>query len=252
MRPDPESELLERVCDAVSKAASESAARRAFVAFSGGVDSALLAAVCVRLGLDPVLLTVGFEGSRDVRFATHVAELMDIEHHVRIIDASDVADTARRVGDGLGECSLSWKENCIAMLHVANLASQLGAKTVITANGIDELFCGYDAYRRVALDWDALKSMMREKIDNEIRMMRAINSLTGELGVSMVQPLLSPGFAEYAMSVEPGHKISGPGDLLRKHLVRSLAERIGVPHKSAYSRKKALQYGTGIHRALRR
>ena len=92
--------------------------------------------------------------------------------------------------------------------------------------------------------------MMREKVDNEVRMMRAVNSVAAACGVRIVQPLLGPGFVGYALRVPPDQKITGPGDLLRKHIVRRLAERSGVPRESAYSRKKALQYGSGIHRAL--
>ena len=246
MPHDPESELWERICESVSAAAGS----RAAVAFSGGVDSSLVALACKRLGLDPVLLTIGFEGSRDVRFASHIAGLMDIEHHARIIDASDVKRASRHVDAVVGTCSMSWKENCIALYHVTELCSSIGVRSVITANGIDELFCGYDAYRKVAGDVASATLMMREKLRNERLMMRAVGDVTAAHGVRIVQPLLLPGFAEYAMRIPLDLKITGPGDLLRKHVVRRLAERVGVPPKSAYSRKKALQYGSGIHRSL--
>lgn len=238
--------MFAKVCDALVGAASAGAG----VAFSGGVDSSLVATAANECSFDPTLLTVGFAGSRDVRFAAHIARIMNLKHCAKIIDESDVKTQSARVDSLVGECSLSWRENCIAFALVAQLGRSLDIDRIVTANGIDELFCGYDAYRGIAQDEPAILAMMQQKLDNEVRMMRAVNVMTAEYGVSIIQPLLSDAFIEYAVKLPLEHKINGSGDLLRKHLVRSTADRFGVPSKSAYSRKKALQYGTGIHRAL--
>lgn len=224
----------------------------AAVAFSGGVDSSLVALACREEGLDPVLLTVGTAGSRDMRFAAHVAGLVRLPHHAMEIGAGEIAAAAARVGGTAGARPLSWRENCVAFYHVARLASSLGIARVITANGIDELFCGYDSYRRVAGDAAAIAREMRERVASELRMMRAASAAAGEHGVELVQPLLSPEFVGYAMRVPVHEKITGAGDLLRKHIVRRAAALAGVPAKAAYSRKKALQYGSGIHAVMAR
>ncbi len=39
-------------------------------------------------------------------------------------------------------------------------------------------------------------------------------------------------------------------DLIRKHAIRKLAQDVGVPEISYTKRKKALQYGTQIHKKL--
>src|SRR5574339_633465 len=39
------------------------------IAFSGGVDSSLLAKLCTDLGYDVILLTIGFENSHDIEFS---------------------------------------------------------------------------------------------------------------------------------------------------------------------------------------
>lgn len=207
---------------------------------------------CREEGLGPVLLTVGTAGSRDMRFAAHVAGLMRMPHHAMEIGAGEIAEAASRVEVAVGGCPLSWRENCVAFYHVARLASYLGIPRVTTANGIDELFCGYDSYRRVAGDAGAIAREMRARVDSELLMMRAVSAAAGEHKVDMVQPLLSAGFVEYAMRVPVREKITGAGDLLRKHIVRRAAEMAGVPAKAARSRKKALQYGSGIHAVMSR
>jgi len=224
----------------------------AAVAFSGGVDSSLVALACREEGLGPVLLTVGLAGSRDMRFAAHVAGLMRMPHHAMAIGAGGIAAAAPRVRGVVGECPPSWGENCVAFYHVARLASSLGIPRVITANGIDELFCGYDSYRRAAGDDGAIAQEMRDRVSSELRMMEDVSAVAGLHGVEMAQPLLSAAFVEYALRVPTCEKITGAGDLMRKHIVRRAAELAGVPAKSAYSRKKALQYGSGIHAVMGR
>jgi len=45
-------------------------------------------------------------------------------------------------------------------------------------------------------------------------------------------------------------KIHNSDDLYRKHIIRRLASQINVPEISCIKRKKALQYGSKIHKAL--
>ena len=45
-------------------------------------------------------------------------------------------------------------------------------------------------------------------------------------------------------------KIHDSDDLYRKHIIRKLASQIDVPEISCTKRKKALQYGSKIHKAL--
>jgi len=81
-------------------------------------------------------------------------------------------------------------------------------------------------------------------------MMQAVNDVTLEFGVSIIQPLLSQKFIEYAKSIPISEKINGKDDLLRKHAIRKLGSEIGLPEISTNKRKKALQYGSLIHKAL--
>ena len=122
---------------------------------------------------------------------------------------------------------------------------------MVTANGIDELFCGYTGYRdAIKQGNDAVMELMATKLDNEVQMMRAINGICSEFRVKIVQPLLSEEFVKFAKTIPIDQKIIGENDLQRKHIIRKLALQVGVPELSANARKKALQYGSLIHKAL--
>jgi len=127
----------------------------------------------------------------------------------------------------------------------------LNLDTVITANGIDELFCGYNAYRDVSSQGEsAVNELMDQKLNNEKKMMKAVNLISSEFGVEILQPLLDQKFIKYAKTIPISEKIHGPEDLMRKHVIRKLAYDIKIPEISYTKRKKALQYGTKIHRKL--
>src|SRR5579863_2956820 len=219
------------------------------ISFSGGIDSSLLAKIAKDLGYDIILLTMGFEDSHDVEFSKTMAMTLGMRHEIELISEKTFPDVARKIFDMINVDNLSWNENCIAFYYVAKLAKKHNISKVITANGIDELFCGYNSYRDFIPEGeDAVVGLMKEKLDNEIRMMKAVNQVASEFGVQIVQPFLSEEFLEFAKTVPLEQKIKDKDDLMRKHIVRKLAMSIGVPEESALKQKKAMQYGSLIHK----
>ena len=221
------------------------------IAYSGGVDSTLISKICSHIGFDITLLTIGFPESHDILFAKHVNEFLKYPHHILEIDSDTFPSISSKIHQTIQTDNLSWNENCIAFHYVSKLANTLELDTVITANGIDELFCGYNAYREAFSGGESqINEMMLTKLDNELKMMKAVNLVVSEFEVKIFQPLLSPKFIEYAKTIPISEKIHGSEDLYRKHIIRKLASEINVPELSYTKRKKALQYGSKIHKAL--
>ena len=241
-------ELLENIQDAITKTVPK---KRIGVAFSGGVDSTLVSKILHDLEYDITLLTIGFSESHDILFAKQVNEILQYPHHVLEIESDPFEKITREINQKIKTENLSWNENCIAFYYVSRLAKSLGIDTVVTANGIDELFCGYNAYRDVVSDGQSkVLELMDKKLENELQMMKAVNMISSEFEVKIIQPLLSSEFIKYAKTVPLEEKILDSEDLMRKHAIRKLAQDIGVPEISYNKRKKALQYGTKIHRKL--
>ena len=125
------------------------------VGFSGGVDSSLISKICFDLGYDITLLTIGFPDSYDIVFAKEVNIHLNYNHKIFEIDTNTIDNIASKINKKIKTDNLSWTENCIAFYYVAKLTDVIDIKTVVTSNGIDELFCGYDAYRDAIDEGDA-------------------------------------------------------------------------------------------------
>lgn len=240
--------LLKNIEDSIKKTIPK---KRIGVAFSGGVDSSLLSKILNDHGYDLTLLTIGFPESHDIIFAKQVNKEFNYLHEILEIDNDLFEKTYSEIKRKIKTDNLSWNENCLAFYFVSKLAQRLDVDTVVTANGIDELFCGYNAYREVVSQGESkVIELMDSKLENEIKMMKAVNQIASEFGVKIIQPLLNPGFIDYAKSIPISEKIHDSEDLVRKHIIRKLAAEIKVPEISYSKRKKALQYGTKIHRKL--
>ena len=241
-------QLLSEMENAVKETISD---KKIGVAFSGGVDSTLLAKLVKDMGYDVHLLTIGFQDSHDINFAKEVNQLLNFPHSISEIDPEKFKEVSQKINQTIKSDNLSWNENSIAFHYVAELAQKNELKTVVTANGIDELFCGYNSYREaIEKGEDEVTRMMDEKLKNEGEMMVAINKVTTEFDVRMVQPFLSPSFVDYSKTIPVSEKIHGPDDMQRKHPIRELAMDYGVPEVAAQKQKKALQYGSQIHKSL--
>lgn len=244
--PDLKRELYDAVSENVPEA-------KVAVAFSGGVDSSLLAKICRDLGKQIMLVTVGFPDSHDIGFAKDIASKMGMEHKTLEIDYGDFRENLRRVRKIIKCENTSHIENCIAYFYICKLAKQNGLNVVLSANGCDELFCGYSVYRIAYRSGEAaIMKMMDEKLANEFALMGEIAVVASEFGLLIRQPFLSNRFIEFAKTIPLDQKIKGSDDLKRKHILRQVALSIGVPEDSAMKPKKALQYGSSIHKYFKK
>ncbi len=117
------------------------------VFLSGGVDSTFLAAFLKkRLGADLDHITIGFTDSAydEAPKASQVARDLDLKHTIKTINANEAQDAL------LGFVDI-WDEpfgdtSGIPTSILCRLARQQ-VKVALSADGGDELFCGYDSYQ---------------------------------------------------------------------------------------------------------
>lgn len=222
------------------------------IAFSGGIDSSLLAKISHNIYREKViLLSIGFPFSHDLEFSKKIANKLNIIHFTYEIHNKEFNIIVNKVIDKIECNNISHIENCIAFHFISILSCLHGCKLVLTANGFDELFCGYDKYRQILLHGQTeLENFMEQKIINELTLLNEIDSFSKEYNVKIKQPFLTPSFIDFAKTIPLKKKILSSNDHLRKHILREIAVSLKIPMESAMKPKKALQYGTLIHKNL--
>ena len=219
------------------------------IAFSGGVDSTLLAMICKNMNIDTTLLTVGFPDSNDIEFSKSISHKINMNHRILEIEKGDLPVITKKIKNEISCSNTSHIENCIAFNYIAKLASNNDIRVVLTANGFDELFCGYNNFRFIFNQGnDTINKTIESKILNELELTNEIKQVAKEYRVSILQPFLSKGFISVAMKFPIYNKIVGNDDVLRKHIIRKIALSFDLPPEVIFRRKKAIQYGSLIHK----
>jgi asparagine synthase (glutamine-hydrolysing) len=217
------------------------------VAFSGGVDSALLAAT-----LDTTLYAAGFPGSHDLAAARSAARLLDGELRVVELDHATLEALIPAVVAATGRSNPMDVGIALPLVAVAERAAVEGFDRLALGQGADELFGGYDKVANAPgdprVEAETVAGARREVVTGlPEQLPRDILALRGA-GVEPVTPLLHDRVVRAALAVD--------GDCLvrngqRKWVFR-LAAREVVPDPLAFRKKKAVQYGSEVARELDR
>jgi len=234
----------------VYEALKDLEARKVGVAFSGGVDSSLLAKVCKDLGKQVTLLTIGFLSQRDFEISKGVSEALGLNLLHDLVPLEELEDGLKTALAAIEFDRLVRLENCVSFYYVFRLASEHELGTVLSASGIDELFCGYHAFKEVFGNERAMRSLMTTLVETAKKDKEEMDKLSALFGVEYVSPFLSDTFIGFAMDIPFEFKIKGKDDDMRKHILREVALEIGVPKSAALRAKKALQYSSGVHKAI--
>jgi len=246
-----EEQLKEKIYETVSSAVKDY--EKIGVAFSGGVDSSLLAKVCKDLGKDILLLTVGLKDSHDLKAAVEVSKQIELPLSTYEIDEKEIADDMKNISHVCGKARFQDLEICAVNYYVFRFAREKNLKAVLNASGIDELFCGYEKFCRIfGKGEEAIKNLIQKEVGVALESKWLKDKIAAMFGVKNLEPFLEKNFVEFALSVPIEFSIKSSDDKLRKHIVREIALKIGLPKDVAMKQKKAMQYGSGVHSFLKK
>ena len=252
------SRYQEALCSAVRKRLGEvSHIDKVGVLLSGGVDSCLIAKLvqdaASELGTKVIAYTVGLRNSPDMSFAQEFAQEIGIEHKVRTLSVDEVENYIPKVIEAVEDGDFVQVEAGIGIYAALDMATQDGIGVILSGQGPDELWGGYNWYPEV-LNQDGRQELCRRMWDDfsraDIETLDRENKLAMAHGAEMLFPFLDIDVVNLAMSVASELKVTSEDDHLGKHPHRQLAIRIGIHDKYANRNKDAAQHGTGIHDAL--
>lgn len=124
---------------------------------SGGIDSSTIVSIMQAFSNKPVnTFSIGFDQPEynEAGFASDVAKHLGTNHHELFISSSDMLKTVDRIADAYDEPFSDSSQ--IPTMLVSQLARK-NVKVVLTGDGADEIFGGYNRYFFCKKIWEKLK-----------------------------------------------------------------------------------------------
>lgn len=246
-------QIIKQLKKELYKAVEKIEANHIAVAFSGGIDSALLAKVCGNTIQNVELLTVSFSSQRDIRISSRVSKALGLPLLQRRISLEELERSLKEVLSIIEFHRIARLENCVCFYHVFKYASQKNISTVLSANGADELFGGYHVFiRQFTEKKGPMENLMEKLVETAQKDKKQIDKIADLFDIQYECPLLSKNFVDFSMSLPFSLKIKNREDKIRKHVLRKLALDLGIPRSTALRPKKAFQYSSGADKAIRK
>jgi asparagine synthase (glutamine-hydrolysing) len=217
------------------------------VAFSGGVDSGLLAA-----RLDAPLYAVGFPDSHDLAAARSGAESLGRELRVVELDHATLERAVPQVATATGRTNAMDVQVALPLFVLAQQVAADGFDRLALGQGADELFGGYAKVERAPEDdrvaADTVRGARDEMLGTLPDQFERDRLALGTAGVDPVTPLAHDRVVRAGLALDGDQLVR---DGTRKWALRRAASP-WLPDTLRTRDKKALQYGTLAARELDR
>ncbi len=228
------------------------------IAFSGGFDSSVLTYLTSKY-TKPVLFCVGFENSYDVKNAKRVVEILnnlskrrrhyimspssEVELNIIYLDNINLEKYLRKAVEIVGTDNKLIIDLNLPFFILLEELKKRGYKNFISGQGADELFAGYNKYKKSKnLEddlWRDIKNIYKTNQQHNLK-------IENYFGVKSLFPFLEEKVVKLALRINPDLKIKNG---VNKYILRE-AFREYLPEEIISQNKKAFQYGSGIHKAL--
>jgi len=225
------------------------------VAFSGGLDSGIIAFLARNLGIDVHLVFVSLENQPEAKYAKEAAEALKLPLHIHFHSEKAVEAVIPKVLWLIEEPNPVKTSIGIPVFWTAEKASEMGFRVMLAGQGADELFGGYKRYLNDYSQYG--EEFAQKKIFSDTARMYKINferdsKICNFHNIELRLPFATYQLAKFAGSLPLQLKIESPNDMLRKIVLRRMAKDIGLSHFIANKPKRAIQYATGVNKVIKR
>jgi asparagine synthase (glutamine-hydrolysing) len=223
-------------------------------AFSGGLDSTLVAYVAKENGVRPKLITVGLKGQAELEHARRVAKELGLDITLRELSQSEIIDRLGEVVETVESNDPTVIGHSVPLFFVCELAKEMGMGHLLVGQLSDELFAGYGRFEELALKHhflEARKEVLRSVLAAATNDFEPGDKLAVSHRLDLQSPFAYLPLVDYALSIPISLKLRLIGDgVVRKYILRRLAASWKLPESVVNRPKKAVQYSTGVQKVL--
>ncbi len=238
-----ESTASEMLYRAIERAVKKRSCVPIALAFSGGLDSSLIAA----LSCEVELYSAAIGGAHDIQQTKKAARLLNLEEklHLHELTIDEIESAVPEVVKAVESADPVKVSIAMPLFFASKDACSDGIHVMLSGQGADELFAGYKRYE--LMNSNELEPALRCDLDNiaESNLERD-DAVTMANAVELRMPYLDKEVVELALRIVPELKIHNG---LRKYVLRLAAGKI-LPDELVWKEKKAAQYSSGIYSAL--
>lgn len=209
------------------------------VAFSGGLDSGLVAAIAKEYANSVTLYTCGTEKAFDVVMAKDLSEKLGLPWVRAAISKNDIESRICEMIQATGESdpfTISYE------LQLFSVCKEAKEDIILTGQGADEYFMGCAKFvGQSDYDYRVLKDAAVERLINVSVVCE--NKIAEHFGKKLVYPYMTESVVREIEAVDSEEL--RPKDMdSRKSVLREIAIELGHPYIAA-RKKKSSQYGSG-------
>jgi asparagine synthase (glutamine-hydrolysing) len=225
------------------------------IAFSGGLDSSLIAYLASKCGVKVNLIHVSLENESETETAFEASEKLDLPMQVYLFKELDVEKTLPQVVDLIEEANPVNAAIGVPVYWTAQKAQEVGYSVLLAGHGADELFGGYQRYVNEYCKYGKEKAhhmMFKDIVSIHENNLERDKKICMSLNVELRVPFCSFDLVKFALGLPIDLKIDQQQDSLRKLVLRRVALNLGLPVSVVNKPKKAVQYSTGVNNAIKR
>jgi len=228
--------------------------RRSGIAFSGGLDSALVAKVARSEGLEPELISVGLKGQPELEHAEKTAKSFGIQANVRELSSAEILDSLHDVVGTIETTDPVIVGISVPIYFACQKAHEMGLSYIAAGQLSDELFGGYGKFEDIALQV-GIDNLGREMFNSVIAASAKDfdpgDKLAVTAGLELCCPFAYLPLVKYALKLPASLRVKlADGKVTRKYILRRLAAHLSLPANVVDRPKKAVQYSSGVQKVM--
>ena len=231
---------------------SEDVPKDLALAFSGGLDSAIVARACKETDLRPELVTVGMKGQAELKHAREVSKRIGLSVTVRELSQHEVLESLPDVVRTVESSDPTLVGVSVPLYFACESAQEMGADCLLAGQLSDELFAGYGRFDELAKNPQAAREeVWRSFLAASANDFEPGDKLAASHHLDLRCPFAYLPLVDYALRLPMSLKLRiVGGKVVRKYILRRVAADWNLPSNVVERPKKAVQYSTGVQKIL--